>query len=253
MSEVLHIYLSQKESKVLQVLKVPSTLAQITRLAKLPRSTTEYTLWKLLEKNQIQTERFGKRLKYFSVQKNNTERLTIPSSTILSIGPITLYTGVQALETLWREVVSLPKETRLIGIQPRRSFSEILKKVNKKEIRDISQMITDKKFIVDAIVHEDLAKSLFRKFAKNEAWDVAKAFVDRPEAMVKVDNNFLDEEAEFFILPEYLVLINWHTEIAVKISDTNIINLMKSVYEAVKAYGVKYNQGEYIKKLKESA
>lgn len=240
--------LGPRERKVLTVLSVAGTRAEISRRTGLPRSTIVYILNKLLKQKFVDIILEGKRQKYsLSLRKTKTNNKV--HSPITTVGPITFYTGKDALETLWKEIVNHPKESRLIGIQPRRSFSEAIKRSSKEHVAKISQEITNKKFIIDAIVQEELPRSIFSQFKGGEAKKIAKAFMGRLEDMVKVEPNFLDEKSEMFIIGKYSFFIDWFKEEAVRIENQNINNMFKSLYRATKAYGKRHEQGKYIEEL----
>jgi hypothetical protein len=239
--------LMPKERRVLAVLHTPCTRAETARLTGLPRSTAEYTLRKLVAKKLARTERVGKRIKYFAPPFVAEEQTAAPSP-IATIGPLTLYSGVRSMEKLWCEIADQPKGIRLIGVQPRNSFRQAITKSSKHIVHDVSKQLTDKRFIFDAIQHEDSARIIFERFGAEGA-RIGKVFTGRPEDMVKVDPPFLDENAEMFITPDYVVFMDWFSEIAVKIKDKNIRNFLVAIYEATKAYGIRYNQGEFIEQL----
>ncbi len=235
------------EEIILQVLSRPLLLAEIARLSGLPRSTVEYNLRKLIQKKMVGKKKSGKRNLYFKTGRTVAcmHKLTTP---LLELPGITIYRGLDAIEHVWKEILSKPRESRLIGIQPRKSFSEAIRKSKTSDVQSISQEIGNRRFIIDAIVHEDLAYSLFRRF-DTEAVTVARAFTGRLEDMVKVPNDFLDEKAEFFLIDNEIFIIDWYKEFAVKISNKHMFDLFSSVFYAVKAYGKRYEQGKYIEEL----
>lgn len=237
------------EQLILNVLVEPSTLAGIQRLTNLPRSTAEYNLKKLKLKKLIEEKIKGKRTLYF--KKNTAEHSSDQVYPLLRLPGITIYRGKESIELLWKEITKKPKGSRLIGIQPRKSFSEALKKAKKSEVKSISQEITDKPFIFDAIVHEDMARNIFRNY-DHDAKDVAKAFTGRLEDLVKVPQDFLDEKAEMFLIGDEIFLMDWYKEFAVKISNKHMYDLFTSIFYAVKAYGKRYHQGKFIEELIDS-
>jgi hypothetical protein len=162
---------------------------------------------------------------------------------------MTLYTGRKSIEMLWQEISGQPIGSRLVGIQPRRSFNEAIKKSSKHIVTTVSQEITDRRFIVDCIVHEDQAKSIFSQYKNEEAKSIAKAFTGRLEDMVKVNSNFLDEKSEMFIIGKFAVLIDWFEEVAIKIENPNINHFLGALYQSTKPYGKRHEQGKYIESL----
>lgn len=235
------------EERILEALTAPSLLSEVERLTGLPRSTAEYNLRKLLKKKLVRTVSRGKRTCYAKTAARPSPRSV--SAPIVALPGVTVYRGHDAVESVWKEITEKPAGMRLVGIQPHRSFREGIRKVPKDAVRKVSQALSDKRFIVDAIVHEDLAHSLFREYRGGEAKDVAKAFTGRLEDMVRVPPDFLDEKAEFFLIDNELFFIDWFEKFALKITDRNICDLILSIYYAVKAYGKRYEQSKYIESL----
>jgi len=238
-----------KETAILLVIsKSAKSLAEIARLSNLPRSTVEYNLRRLLKKKYITVETVGKRKLFVRNSRVKIEN-TATSEPITQIGPITIYRGVKAMASLWHEISNMPKGSRLFGIQPRKSFDEAIRRSDKKDVYKITSRITNKRFIGDITIHEDGIKSVFNRFQDKEANKIAGAFTNRIEDAAKVDPTFLDEKAEWFSIGDSTVFMDWYSEIAIKITGTNINSFMKALHYAAKAYGERFNQGEYIKEI----
>jgi hypothetical protein len=240
--------LSSNERKLLASLTLPGTLATLTRRLSTPRSTVEYNISKLLTKKIIGFSLRKKRKIYNIVDQKNIQK-TLPPSHITKLGPITIYSGHKAIETLWQEVARQSKGSRLTGIQPSKSFKEAIKKSSKEVVQSVSQTITDKKFIVDSIVHGDHLRSVFNQYSGNDTKSVAKAFTGRLEDIVKVDPSFLDEKSEMFMIGNFSFFIDWFKEVAIKIENQNINHLLLSLYQATKAYGKRYEQSRDIERI----
>lgn len=237
--------LSSCERKILLSLTLPGTLASLAKRLSTPRSTIEYNINKLLNKKLIAISLHKKR-KIYNLIAQKTTLQTLPPSPIVKLGPLTLYSGSCAIETLWQKVVKESKGSRLTGIQPSRSFREAIKRSSKKIAHGVSQTITDKRFVIDCIVHGDLTRSVFNQYDGNEAKSLAKAFTGRLEDIVKVNPSFMDEKSEMFIIGNFSFFIDWFKEVAIKIENQNINHLLLSLYQATKAYGKRYEQGRDI-------
>ncbi len=229
--------LSEKEQAVLDCITQPTSLAQAAVQTELPRSTAEYILKKLVGLKLIQQIPHGKRFLYQSFPN------------IIPCGPFTLYKGCSAIQVLWDEINSHPKESRLLAIQPKQSIRQAIHKNGKLATVAISQKLTDQRFIIDAILHEGIFDDVASEISDiHEAKKVAKVFTGRPEDIVKVDRDFLNEKSEMYIIGEMLIFVDWFKEVGIKIIDKNIQNFMKSMYHAVKVYGTKYHQGAELEK-----
>ena len=241
--------LSSRERKLLLSLALTGTLATLANRLCTPRSTVEYNINKLLSKKLITFTLHKKRKLYRLASTKTITHQTLPPSPILNLGPITIYTGIKAIETLWQEVARESYGSRLTGIQPSKSFKEAIKKSSKKVVQSVSQTITDKKFIVDSIVHGDHLRSVFNQYTGDDTKSVAKAFTGRLEDIVKVDPSFLDEKSEMFMIGNFSFFIDWFKEVAIKIENQNINHLLLSLYQATKAYGKRYEQSRDIERI----
>ncbi len=238
-----HLDLSSHERKILLSLTLPGTLAALAKRLSTSRSTIEYNINKLLSKKLITFSLHKKRKIYkLPTSKTPTKQTIPPPSPIVKIGSITIYSGSKAIETLWQEVTKEPIGSRLTGIQPSLSFREAIKRSSKKIVQEVSQTITDKRFIVDSIVHGDLTRSVFNQYSGVDAKLVAKAFTGRLEDMVKVSADFMDEKSEMFMIGNFSFFIDWFREVAIKIENQNINHLLMALYQASKAYGKRYEQ-----------
>lgn len=235
----LHPYgLNEKEQKVLECIsQKPISLANATLLTKLPRSTTEYILKKLEHLKLIEKIPHSKRFLFQSFPN------------IVLCGPLTLYQGPTAIHSLWQEMAGHGKESRLIGIQPYHSFKQAIRKTENEKVVNVSQKLTDQRFIIDAILHEGIFNILANEIPdEKKLKKTAKVFVGRPEDIVKVNRDFLDEKSEMYMIGEMLIFIDWFKEVGIKIVNKNIQGLMKTMFYAVKAYGTRYHQGSEIEK-----
>lgn len=243
--------LGPAEDHILRLLTAPMLLSEIGRVAHLPRSTTEYNLRKLVQKRKVRTAMYRKRRLYARVEKK-IESSSNFASDILAFPGVTVYRSKEGVEQVWREIITKPAGKRLVGIQPRKSFREGIRKGTRESVQRVSQALSDKRFIIDAIVHEDLAHTIFDEY-RSDAKEVAKAFTGRPEDMVVVPNDLLDEKAELFVIENDLFLVDWFSEFALKITNHNIVSFILALFYTTKAYGKRYEQGKYIESLIERA
>ncbi len=235
----LHPYgLNEKEQNVLDCITQPRSLAQVAVLTALPRSTAEYILKKLTKLKLIEQIPHKKRFLYQSFPN------------IIPCGPLTLYKGNHAIQFLWDEINSHDKESRLIAVQPKQSLRQAIRKIGKTGAITISQKLTHQHFIIDAILHGGIFDDIIDSVPNvSEAKKIAETLTGRPEDMVRVDQDFINEKSEMYVIGEMLVFIDWFNEIGIKIINKNIQGLIKSMYYAVKAYGTKYHQGAELTKI----
>lgn len=245
--------LDSKDIKILQSLarlKIPSLAADIQKHSGLPRSSVVYKLRKLFEKKLISKNLQGKREYWFGIPENQILQAVNSNDKLEDKYPFQIYSGVNEIISLWYRMVNQPKNTRFTVIQPHRSFAMVLKKTPAKVAIDVSERIKKNAFIIDAIEQEKAANVIATVYKNSKTTKrLARAFMDRLEDMVKVPDDFLDEKSEVYMFKNHVVFIDWETETAIDIHNTNIYHLMLSMFEKTKAYGSRYQLGKYVEHL----
>ncbi len=237
--------LSINEKKILKACAATQILASISKLTQLPRSTAEYTINKLIEDGLVlpcHIGKAGKRIAY----RTTDYYLNYHSDTDTSFSKT--YKGTEEILSLWRDIASMPIGTRLIALQPYRSFKELAKKVDPENVEKINAIMNEKKFIFEAIIHEDSVKPFFETYPYSHARKAALSFTQRLEDIVKIDSHFLNAKSEMFIVHSRVIFIDWHKEIAIEIKNAHIADLCRMMFAAIKEYGRRFNHGQHIER-----
>lgn len=236
--------LNKKETLILEKCDVLSSLAELTRTTSLPRSTVEYILHKLMDAKLVHIHHVGKRVKYSSISQNQ-----VVQNVLQATSPIAkTYTNTREITLLWETIAALPKNTRIVALQPYNSFKELARKIPPDTVARINKIMTDKKFIFEAIIHANMTQPFFDSHPMDLAKIAALSFTQRLEDIVKIPKDFLNEKAEIFIVHSRLIFIDWYSESAVEINNQHITNLVHALFATVKEYGKRFNHGEAIEK-----
>ncbi len=256
--------LSRHEEKVLSALaKEPLGVSALAREIKLPRTSLNYALKKLHQRGLVVTKPHGKRRvwtmhdnlelrdRFFAVGESFAPAEKGISS--FAVSPemrIEIFRGSKNLLRLWHMMTDLDKFERLYCIQPDASFNAALGHAlggaSYQEILDINAKIKARKIIVEALVHEHSAHTIPETLAAREVEPAQflGGFVGRLADTMKLPPEFMDVSAEMYLYRETFVIINWAHEVGITITNKEISQFFKSLFEAAKYLSHKYDQNE---------
>ncbi len=238
------------DKAILKVLDAkPLSIAQITSLCKLPRSTVAYHLPLLLKRGLIRKSTIGKRTQWFAPEYSaqNPSGLSLPDKS--SESTVHIYKGATEMKSLWYKILKFPKHSRLHVIQPANSLKQAIRSIPAADAIRISEMVKEH-FVVDGITDlkaADVVISSYKQAATSKK--LAKAFTERLEDIVKVPDDFLNDNAEINLVNDHVIIMNWHDGLAIDIHNRLIYSFMLSLYEKLKAYGNRYHHGKYIEEV----
>lgn len=241
--------LSQKETNILQSLPYydPSgsgiSLSELARKTRIPHSTLPRYLSMLKARGFVISRKIGSRPRYF---ENVSGALQMVPSVQKYRTVHTLH-GYKNIISIFERLAALSPKQRLSGIQPDKSVQNVFKKLPLNYLLKFNKTIKSKGLIVEGIVHEKSVETVQKHFGKN-ARKVFDSFVGRLEDYTKIPDGFSDVGAEIYIFKNSVNLINWETETAVVITDQSMVQLLKAMFDCVKAVGTRYSQSEKMKK-----
>lgn len=232
--------LNSKEETILKVvMSSPMSVSDIARHSKIPRTSLLYMLKKLCHRGLVAREKRGKRILW----KSNS----FVASKKISNQDIVIYQGVRSIFQIFEKWTSLPKNTRIAGIQPDKSLRQSLRKNNMADFVRVNESVKRNKIIFEGIVHEKSTASIISEMGKDKARKVFDSFVGRLEDYIKIPNEFADVESEIYLFKGATYIINWDKEIAIGIHDKDMVDLLMAMFLCVKEVGTRYNQGEKMK------
>jgi hypothetical protein len=222
----------------------PRNISDIARDTKIPRTSLLYMLKKLQRRKLVIQKKQGRRTLWES-------NLTVASKQMPDKN-ITVYRGVPTIFKIMEEWTTLPKNTRVVGIQPDKSIKQSLRKNSLSNWLRINEGIKHNSLIIEGIVHEKSVNSIISEVGKDKAKKIFDSFVGRLEDYVKIPDEFADVESEIYICKGSAYIINWNKEIAIGIHDKDMTNLLMSMFSCVKEMGTRYSQNEKMKQYKET-
>ncbi len=241
--------LNGAEQAILACCEDPANLAEITRMTALPRSTVEYLIRKLVKQGLMRAHKAAdKRTRYSPIPIEKAIDLALGKSGDSIESFFKIHKGTKQIVGMWKQISELPKNTRIIALQPYDSFKILASKVDPMTVERINTKMTEKGFIFEAIIHERMMNPFFQVYSADLAKRAALSFTDRLEDIVRVRSDFINEKAEMFIINSRLILIDWYKEEAIEVINENIAQLAASMFAIIKSFGERYNHGEAIKR-----
>jgi DNA-binding Lrp family transcriptional regulator len=221
------------------------SIAELSTKTRLPRSTVAYRLPLLEQRGIIKSEECGKRLKYRAIEETEV----LHKAPVRFDSKVTTYRGASEMTDLWYKITLFPKHSRLYVIQPPNSLKNALRSFKGKDSIRISELVKER-FIVDGITHQKSASILISSYGKSkDTSELVQAFKERIEDIVKIPDDFIDEDAEVNIINNHVIFMDWKNQIAVDIHNELIYRFMLSLYAKVKAYGTRHHHGKYIEEI----
>ncbi len=254
--------LSLDEKRIIQVTaKYAKSMSDIARLAKIPRSSVPYMLKKLEQRGfmkEIRMDKTQKRSHWRSEMQKPLRALGEMPPIVFAGGlslqsahaGIVTYHGTGAILDIFERLIDMPKNSRLIAFQPDKSFKSALKKIKIMDILRLNEGIKRKALIVEGMVHEKSTRMIVQEFGKDVANKIFDSFIGRLEDYVQIPDDFADVDSEIYIFGGRAYLINWNTEVAIEISDKNMVALLHAMLTSVKELGTRYSQNKNMEGLK---
>ncbi len=244
--------LNHSEKKILEsTSKLALPISTIARMTGIPRTSILYILKKLQKRALV---------KKIATDGNIPFWKSDLSKVIAQIGMnrekggsvFSIYRGAKQIFAIFEEFAALPKNSRVIGIQPNRSLLNALRKNKLKDLLRINEQIKDKGLIFEGVVHERSVDAIIAEMGKDAARKVFDSFIGRLEDYAKIPDEFADVCSEIYIFKGTAYLINWDREIAIGIHDKDMTDLLIAMFSCVKEVGTRYSQNAKMKLYKEA-
>jgi predicted transcriptional regulator len=240
----------------------PKNISDIARTARMNRTTVSYLIRSLLTRGLI--EKVGTK-KHPLYQKTPQEKLlamceaflkktysevsSVPHYTSTN-SSIRFYAGERAIFSLWKEIASLPRFTRVRGIQPDASFhlalTHLHKVVSYEDMVQINRSIDMRKIIMEDIVHEKTVDTVHNTIVAlgESPIPFLKSFGSRAADVAKLPDGFLDVPAELYIFQNTVILIHWPEDYALRIENKAVARFFLGLFESLKYLCTRYDQNE---------
>jgi predicted DNA-binding transcriptional regulator len=258
--------LTKNEIKVLNCLNELKNVQDIARLTDLSRTGINHLIKILYRKALIKKVKSGKRVFYVAIDKKTLKKQFQEISEELDLSEkdkkgvrikiskqdeFIIHIGVKEIVPAYQRIFSENRNERIKAIQHHKSWMELLEKVSPTQLIDFNRAIIKNHLILDGMLNESAYASYLEEI-KNDP-DKNKAAVEslsgRMADYAVFPDNMFNYSSEIWLFKNTALIINWAEEIAVEITNENMINFLKDMFEFVKMAGKKIDHNKIIKEV----
>jgi sugar-specific transcriptional regulator TrmB len=259
--KLLVLGLEKKEKDVLQLLKDPLSIQEISSRSPIPRTTIAYIINKLIKRGFVEKVKLGKRYKYYSIPQEklrsfledaysmgrNKDEYTSPHITPVSSKRVSCYQGLKNIIRLQAHFLSSYKNERVYAIQPNKSWLSLHSKVDEDRVIHVNNLIRNNNLIIDAVIENDAYEN-FKKAnqSKRKFLKLAKSFGNRMADYASSPKGYMTDQVEMWIIKDTAIFIDWREEVAIKIIDTHVAHFLKDMFLLTKEQGRRIDHNKAI-------
>ncbi len=258
--------LNDTEVSILNALQSIKNTNDIVKDTKISRTGVVYSLKNLSRKGLIEKIRIGKRYKYVALSptriseelKKVSETICISSGTVQGTriktsteSEFVVHVGTKEMVLLFEKVMSLNRGERWKAIQPNKSWMNMHKILSSEDLVRINDSIKNNGIIVDGVL-QDNAYRLYHEFFKQDKTSlkaIAESFIDRAADYTLVPHQFFNYNAEIWLIRNTVCILNWLEGVAIEITNPDIRNFIKDMFEIVKEQGVKVDHNQAMREI----
>jgi len=259
--------LTDTETEVLKSLSLAKSTQDIKRLTGLSRTGIKYVLEKLMEKEMVEKVKVGKRFIYMAISKKELlqklkeifDEINIESG---SVGELTgariktskenefiIHVGAREIVPAYQRIASINKGERIKAIQHHKSWVELSEKVSKEQLVEFNKSIVKNHLILDGMLNESAYDSYLQEIKKDprKHKDTVESLSGRMADYTVFPNSVFNYNCELRLFKSTTLLINWHEEVAIEITNQSMTPFLRDMFEFVKAGGKKIDHNKVIR------
>ncbi len=197
-------------------------------------------LWGLVPSSQLRTRLESARheLAPHEERRGHTVRLSSEYGSEL-----VFHRGVPRIVAVISELLRQEKHGVLKGIQSSSSGFAGLQKAGQARGIKINELVKQNKIIVEAVLDESFLQTV--QAGTGARWK--KSYLGRMANTVIVPDEFLDFNADLFLFKKRALLINWHDEIAIDITNIEMLRLLGRLFNFMHTSGKKVDTNLHIR------
>lgn len=259
--------LGKKEVRVLEAFETAKSHGQVAEGIKIPRTTVAFIAKNLMQKGLLLPVKHGKRFLYISLtEKQLKNRLTQTLGDMRTTAnerkgaqiriskesQFTIHVGLNEVIEAYSHIAVLNKNTRIKAIQSYKSWITIVEKLGPDGLIRFNQFVRDNDLIIEGILQEnyyDLYGKYLREHPQSGSTDTAESLGQRMADYTLVPAEYFNVYSEIWIFRTTVIIINWQDEVAIEITNDQMMSFLRDMFEFVKASGRKINHEEELRKM----
>ena len=258
--------LTRTETAILNTLDITKNVQDIARDSLLSRTGINHALKNLINKELVEYTHKGKRRYYTAI---NLDQLSKKFETTLGeieirkenkkgakiklshADEFIIHVGAHEIIPAYQRIALENKNERIRAIQHHHSWNELIKKITPAQLVDFNESIKVNNLIVDGMLNKsayaDYEQEIKNDPEKNTA--AIKSLEGRMADYTLFSDEFFNYDAEIWIFKTTTLIINWHEEVAIEITNANMTGFLKDMFEFVKAGGTKLDHNKAIREV----
>lgn len=259
--------LSPVEVSVLNVLSTEKNVRDITHDSGVSRTGVNYCLTKLVRKGLVSPIRIKRRVKYVAVSKEILAKKFQQAMDDLQMSAkekrgvrirtskeneFIIHVGIEEVIPAYLRIVKESKNQRIKAIQHHRSWNAMLEKISQAQLVEFNKTVIQNKLIIDGILNESAytqyKEEIKSDFKKNAA--AVESLEGRMADYTTFPDQFFDHDAEIWLFKDTALIVNWREEVAIEITNKEIMLFLRDMFEFVKVSNRKIDHNRLIKQVR---
>ena len=261
--------LDEKEMQVLEAFETAKSHGQAAKDTIVPRTTVAFITDRLIKKGLVLPVKHGKRFLYVAINEEQLRgRLKQMLGEIQATAnerkgaqiriskesQFTIHVGIKEVIEAYSRIAALNKDTRIKAIQSYKSWITIVEKLGPEGLIRFNQYVRDNNLIIDGILQDKQYKwygEYLKEHPQPKSVDTAESLGSRMADYTLVPSEFFDVHSEIWIFRTTVIIINWRDEVAIEITNDQMMAFLRDMFEFVKQGGRKINHEEELRKMME--
>lgn len=259
--------LNSVEISVLSVLSTEKNVRDIARDSGVSRTGVTYCLEKLTKKGLVSPIQIKRRRNYIAVsgdrlaqkferaigdiQMSAKEKRGVRIRTSKE-NEFIIHVGKEEVIPAYLRIVKENKNQRIKAIQHHRSWNAMLEKISQEQLVEFNKTVIQNKLIIDGILNESAyaqyKEEIKSDFKKNAA--AVESLEGRMADYTTFPDQFFDHDAEIWLFKDTALIVNWREEVAIEITNKEIMLFLRDMFEFVKVSNRKIDHNRLIKQVR---
>lgn len=258
--------LSETEKGIMNVIYYAKNVQNIALETGISRTGINYCLDSLLKRGLVRIIRNNKKRLYVALTEDelidklqkavdeakikNTNKKGARIKTTKE-DEFIIHVGAREIVPAYERIASENTNERIRAIQHHRSYNELLEKITPKQLVAFNKTIVRNHLIIDGMLNESAYQAYRQEILANPRKykdEVASLEGRMADYTFFADNRF-DHNAELWLFKNTSLLINWHDEVAIEITNRSMTAFLKDMFEFVKKDGQKFDHNLAMKKI----
>ncbi len=258
--------LTSTETAVLNILHSPKSVQNIARESGISRTGINHVLKNLVNNGLVKCTIVGKRRTYHAISleglsqkiKSTLEEIEIANKDkkgakikISKGDEFIIHVGTKEIIPAYERIAAENKNERIRAIQHHRSWNELIEKISPKQLVEFNEAIKKNNIIVDGMLNKSAYTDYREEIKANpkKHADAVQSLEGRMADYTIFPDKFFNHDAEIWIFKTTTLIINWHDEVAIEITNADMTGFLKDMFEFVKAGGSKLDHNKAIREI----